>query len=200
MSYTCPVCGCSSVLRRNGVLQCARCGSPAQIHSPEEELSYEQNLERGRALLRARRYSEAAPIYRDLRRLRPDDPQVYLNLARSLTDNFAELVNSDEVISALTSARALGAALPGEALRWMQDLMSSAQVEVSRQQDRILGWTILAFLAVAAFWVFVALSQMLLCLLMTVGLWYCIKNIRQFRHYLTLARARASALRERLRL
>ena len=200
MSYTCPSCGETAIVRRNGLLQCARCGAPAQFFSPEEELGYEQNMERGRALLRARRYDEAAPVFRQIRQSRPGSVQAYLCLAEALTRGYSNFADNDEALSALFSARALGSVLPGEAQRWMQDLLRSAETDLLRRQEQLLGVVMLSFLALAAFWVFVALAKGLFCVLAAIGFFWCLSKISPAYRMLQGAKAHAQSLRSRLHL
>jgi len=121
MAYTCHVCGSTAFRRRNGRLECARCGAPAGGYLPEDELLYEQKVHRGRAFLLARRWTEAEALYRELQNLRPEDPEGYLGFAAALSRNYS--LSHPAVPGTLAAARHLlpaGRGLPPAACRYLE--------------------------------------------------------------------------------
>lgn len=121
MAYTCHACGGAVLRRRNGRLECARCGAPAGGYLPEDELLFEQKARRGRAFLLARRWTEAEALYRELRDLRPEDPEGYLGLAAALSRSYS--LPQPAVPDTLVAARRLlpaGRVLPPAACRYLE--------------------------------------------------------------------------------
>lgn len=133
MAYTCHACGGAALRRRNGRLECARCGAPAGGYLPEDELLYEQKAARGRAFLLARRWADAEGLYRDLRDLRPEDPEGYLGLAAALSRNYSLVQPAvPETLSAARHLLPAGRGLPPSACRYLEKELALKKTEAER--------------------------------------------------------------------
>ena len=155
MPYTCQACGSTVLRRRNGRLECARCGAPAGGYLPQDDLLWEQKSARGRAFLLARRWTEAEGLYRELRDLRPEDPEGYLGLAAALSRNYS--LSQPAVPGTLAAARNLlgaGRSLPPAAGRYLEKELSLKK-EAADHSDMIFAlWNLVCVGLVVFFFLF----------------------------------------------
>lgn len=162
--FVCERCRCTSVTTRNARLECAHCGRPV-LGDPRNTIEYQRSLVNGRLLLRARKYSQASDIFERLTQLAPGDTEAYIGLATALTRDFTTDTESTYAVSALNSARSLGASLPNAAELWLRSLVNRAEAELEKSQFRTRLSLALALGAFGIFWIFLFFAKIIISIL-----------------------------------
>jgi tetratricopeptide (TPR) repeat protein len=140
MAFSCNICQHTNVLRRNGQLQCARCGHPVVYYTTEDDINYEKMSHRAKAYLTAGDYDLAQVEYRRLNQLRPEDFMPYLGIAASVSRGYTQQNSSDQTIAHLIKARKLmpkGYALPKASKDYIEAQTQMVDTTVSKLEEAV---------------------------------------------------------------
>ncbi len=117
-TLACEMCGCTDVVKQNGMFVCQRCQTkysvedarkmmsedapaPVNIHPPKAETgdSMEKGLQNAEKLLELRRYDEAYNIFTRISKECPDDYRGWWGIARACSNNLVSSPNDPFIVN-----------------------------------------------------------------------------------------------------
>jgi tetratricopeptide (TPR) repeat protein len=204
MTYTCNQCNNNTVTRRNGQLQCARCGSSAIAFSAEEEINYERSLQRANALLTVGDYAKAHSEYLRLIDVRPNDIKPYLGVAATLSEGYTNDRNFYTVYKYILSAQSLlplNKALPLTTRRYIADYTQKTKNEFELADERVKRCNMFVIGFAFAFVVFTIISYAISVFFLIISLYILYSNYKKSGNYgkLMLANSKLNELETTLR-
>jgi uncharacterized membrane protein YciS (DUF1049 family) len=140
MSFYCNICHHTTVTRRQGQLQCARCGHPVVTYTTEDDILYEKMSHRAKAYLTAGDYELAYTEYRKLSQLRPEDFIPYLGIAASLSHGYNTQNSCEATITHLVKAQRLmpkGYSLPKAAKDYIENQRTIVESAVHKLEETV---------------------------------------------------------------
>lgn len=181
MTFNCNVCQHTSVIRRNGQLQCARCGHPVVYYSASEDINYERMLHRAKAYLTAGEYELAQTEYRKLSQLRPEDFLPYLGLAASISHAFSNQNFYEQTIAILDKARRLmprGLSLPKPAKDYIDRHRNNLELSVREKEEAIQFNNMIAIVSLMISILTMLISGFLSVIAFLISLYFFYKNLK----------------------